>query len=74
MSDPILNPNSLLQKRFILCMIVVLGSFGLRFGNLLTDPGFVQVIIWVTGIFVAGDVGSNWVDGLFSKATTVKPS
>lgn len=61
------------QSRFVLCMVVVLGAIGLRIAGLLLDPSFVQVVIWVSGIFVTGDVSAAWVGGKAIPVQTVEP-
>lgn len=59
--------SSLNHSRFILALIAVVGSIGLRSFNLLLDPSFVQVVIWVTGLFIAGDVGGAWASAFFTQ-------
>lgn len=67
--------SALLEKRFILSTVVVLGAFLLRWNNLLSDASTTQVLIWVTGLFVAGAVGSDWMTALANKtAAAARPT
>lgn len=65
--------SALLEKRFILSTLVVLGAFLLRWNNLLSDASTTQVLIWVTGLFVAGAVGSDWMTAIANKTSAAPP-
>ena len=52
--------KNLIEKRFIATLVALLCATGLTYANKIGAANFEQIIIWVTGVFVAGGASDVW--------------
>lgn len=52
--------KNLTEKRFIATLVALLCTTGLVYANKIGAANFEQIVIWVTGVFVAGGASDMW--------------
>lgn len=52
--------KNLIEKRFIATLVAILCATGLTYANRIGAANFEQIVIWVTGVFVAGGASDVW--------------
>lgn len=61
----------LIERKFFVTLLVIILTSVMRWNGKVEASTFEQVMIWCSGIFVAGQVATNWVQFLSTKTTTI---
>lgn len=62
-----MDSDKLIEKRFIAVLVAMLAATGMLWANRIGAPNFEQIIIWVTGLFLAGSTSDKWASSVMQK-------